>query len=93
MPVFTNDGRLLNDYIGILTVLTVLLSRERCRYDDNGAEGSVTVLRSLELCRRVVAGVSAPGTVHPGPAAVSPAFYTVTKAVMLAETLRHRYEG
>ena len=93
MPVFTNDGRLLNDYIGILTVLTVLLSRERCRYDDNGAERSVMVLRSLELCWRVGAGVLVPETLPPGPAAVSPAFYTVTKAVMSAKTLRHRYEG
>jgi len=93
MPVFTNDGRLLNDYIGILTVLTVLLSRERCRYDDNGAEGSVTVLRSLELCRRVGAGVLGSGMVPQRTAAAFSTHNAVTEPGMLPKSLRHRYEG
>ena len=63
MSIFTAFRRLHNDHIGILVIKTVFQSLERCSQYYNGAEGSVTVVRSQKRCPRNWIGVIESGTV------------------------------
>ena len=103
--MFIRFGRLLNDHIGILEIITVSQTLGRCSRDPSGGRKIITVAERSWRCGRVCDGAGESQTLPRGPgrrfrvwngagepAAIFYGYNTVTKPVILPKSRRHRFK-